>query len=71
MIFLYLIKITFFYKRLIITSSKSNIFISIKRFTLKLFIIYISRVNLIIIDFSFKVLSFIKKERVIYLLVKY
>ena len=64
-------RITFFYKRSITTSSKLSIFISIKRFTLRLSTIYISRINLIIIDFSFKGLPFIKKERVIYLLIEY
>ena len=70
-IFSHLVRITFSYKRSITTSSRLSIFISIRRFTLRLFTIYISRVNLIIIGFSFEVLSFIKKERVIYLLVKY
>ena len=38
---------------------------------LRLFTIYIFRINLIIISFSFEVSFFINKERVIYLLIKY
>ena len=38
---------------------------------MKLFIIYISQINLIIISFPLEVSPFIKKEKVIYLLIKY
>ena len=60
-----------FLKKSIITSFKSKIFIFIKRFTLRLSITCISLINLIIINFSFDVFFFIKKENEIHSLMKY
>ena len=70
-IFSYFEKIIFLLRRLIIISSDLRIFILIRRFILRLLITWISRVNLIIISFSFDILSFIKKESLIYLLIEY
>ena len=69
--FQHLVKIMLFLKRLIITSFKSKTFNFIKRFILQLLTMYIFLINLIIIDFFFDVFLFIKKENVIYLLMKY
>ena len=58
-----------FLKKSIITFFELKIFIFIRRFILRLFITCMSLMNLIIINFSFDVFSFIKKN-VIHSLIK-
>ena len=67
--FRHFVKIMFFLKKSMITFFKLRIFILIKKFALRLLITCMFLINLIIINFSFVIFSFIKKN-VIHLFIK-